>query len=872
MAAHVFNILPEHDKGRIHLHGDMSVSFDQAVDSSFSVRFFTTTNEWFSFDTTKFRFKDTSGADVSGLMVGGKPGVFIELMFDAAKLTWYITANNMINGTGAGTGTGVDTSEKILTFLPLPSLTSINYASGRNWRGTLSGDAKLKNPTGMHPGDNLKVVIQQDTIGSRKLTFDGAYGFKDAQIPTVSTVPQAIDILDCYMTSDGTLQCDLRLNYSVVMPIAYGTDFGYTMQQAINDAQTNPITGQTVQVIRDGYRSECNGTVGFNLSGFDLRIKGIPNQKGILPTLKLEHTDRPAFGKALVNIEGGRNVVVEDLKIQGTSTGTAGDGNGTGVLINGGPDYVLINRCHLFDNEDGVRSGVSSHPVYDLVDTFLDTNGRADNPSHIGYSHSIYAGECTLWRATRTTFYNSVGGHNIKTRSLATVLKQVYSHKSNYGREIDCCDQGIMHVYDSVFWKYSDAIHNNLISIGAECLNGVNRVQEYFFYNCYFHHDVDPQRDVQYLENVTRGVNNTVAVHFIDCLWGGLVLNKTQYRDNLFKGPYTITRTGGPLGPRVPVGASKMIWNPSTIDPKASANPLNITETPLASLPAMTVLADTPPYPTFLPMPTVPPLPSPTIDGPPPTPDTTPPTVSLTADSTSISVNGSVTLTAIASDNVGVAKVEFYRDGTLLFTATGRPYTITETYTYLDNGNYTYNVIAYDSSQNQTTSSVVTVSVNIPPPHTKPTMTLSLELQAGYDSAAANAAMGSKRAAAANYLITQFGSVQKLSVYRDGTVILAYGFSKPMELVDDGYDVYIQPTSDPTGVSSYDVFTNAPLSTGNWWYELSYDQVAPARVIAGSVGGVGSGADVILEQDPSPTISYNMDFKFILPRTLDNLA
>ncbi len=53
------------------------------------------------------------------------------------------------------------------------------------------------------------------------------------------------------------------------------------------------------------------------------------------------------------------------------------------------------------------------------------------------------------------------------------------------------------------------------------------------------------------------------------------------------------------------------------------------------------------------------------------------PTVSVTAPANNAVVNGPVTITANASDNIGVARVEFYVDGTLIQTDTAAPFTAT---------------------------------------------------------------------------------------------------------------------------------------------------------------------------------------------------
>jgi nitrite reductase/ring-hydroxylating ferredoxin subunit len=94
-------------------------------------------------------------------------------------------------------------------------------------------------------------------------------------------------------------------------------------------------------------------------------------------------------------------------------------------------------------------------------------------------------------------------------------------------------------------------------------------------------------------------------------------------------------------------------------------------------------------------------------------PDTTPPTVSLAASSTNVTAAGSVTLTATATDNVGVSKVEFYEGTTLLGTKTAAPYTQSIAYTSSNNGSHGYTAKAYDAAGNVTTSTAVSVTVNI---------------------------------------------------------------------------------------------------------------------------------------------------------------
>src|SRR6185503_13168323 len=92
--------------------------------------------------------------------------------------------------------------------------------------------------------------------------------------------------------------------------------------------------------------------------------------------------------------------------------------------------------------------------------------------------------------------------------------------------------------------------------------------------------------------------------------------------------------------------------------------------------------------------------------------DTTAPTTSITAPANGATISGTVSVTASASDNVGVTKVEFYRDGTLASTSTTSPYSWSFNTTSVANGSHTLQSKAYDAAGNIGSSAVVTVTVS----------------------------------------------------------------------------------------------------------------------------------------------------------------
>lgn len=99
-------------------------------------------------------------------------------------------------------------------------------------------------------------------------------------------------------------------------------------------------------------------------------------------------------------------------------------------------------------------------------------------------------------------------------------------------------------------------------------------------------------------------------------------------------------------------------------------------------------------------------------------PDTTAPIVTLTNPGTIASGATTVSLSAAATDGVGVTKVEFYVDGALKGSDTTSPYTYTWDIQSVTPGNHTLTAKAYDAAGNSSTSAAVVVNIPTPPPIT----------------------------------------------------------------------------------------------------------------------------------------------------------
>jgi len=96
-----------------------------------------------------------------------------------------------------------------------------------------------------------------------------------------------------------------------------------------------------------------------------------------------------------------------------------------------------------------------------------------------------------------------------------------------------------------------------------------------------------------------------------------------------------------------------------------------------------------------------------------PTGDVTPPSVSMTAPTAGLTVSGTTTVRATASDNVGVAGVQFAVDCVNLGSeATASPYSVAWNTSGSADGTHTVTATARDAAGNQTTSTGVAVTVS----------------------------------------------------------------------------------------------------------------------------------------------------------------
>lgn len=118
--------------------------------------------------------------------------------------------------------------------------------------------------------------------------------------------------------------------------------------------------------------------------------------------------------------------------------------------------------------------------------------------------------------------------------------------------------------------------------------------------------------------------------------------------------------------------------------------------------------------------------------------DLTAPTASLTSPTASQSLVGTVTLAAKATDNVGVAKVEFFANSSLLGTATAAPYQLNWNSTSMLNGTYAFTAKTTDSAGLTKVSTAVNATIVNPVSAVACSTSSQLLLNPGFEAGASN--------------------------------------------------------------------------------------------------------------------------------------
>ena len=255
--------------------------------------------------------------------------------------------------------------------------------------------------------------------------------------------------------------------------------------------------------------------------------------------------------------------------------------------------------------------------------------------------------------------------------------------------------------------------------------------------------------------------------------------------------------------------------------------------------------------------------------------DTTPPAVSITSPASGTIVAGTISVTASASDNVGVVGVQFLLDGLNAGAeVTAAPYSVSWNTTTASNGSHSLTAVARDAAGNRATSApvAVTVSNGAPPDTTPPTVSITSP------TSGASVSGTLTMTAAASDNVGVAGVQFLLDGVNVGAEVTAAPYSAPWDTTTASRGSHTltavardaagnHATSAPVSVTVVNaspiVLENQQPGSGNWQMLLSGFQPADdtAKQIKGyaSATSVNKGESITFHVTVTPAQSYTMD-------------
>lgn len=228
-----------------------------------------------------------------------------------------------------------------------------------------------------------------------------------------------------------------------------------------------------------------------------------------------------------------------------------------------------------------------------------------------------------------------------------------------------------------------------------------------------------------------------------------------------------------------------------------------------------------------------------------PDPDNTPPSATMTAPMSGSTVNGTVTVSATASDNVGVAEVDFLLDGVSIGVDTTAPYSVTWDSRTTSNDQHTLSARARDTAGNfGVTSGVVTITVAN---SSAPSLPSGMVAGWNFDESAGDRVAdvtGNGNTLALRGSPTWVAGRYGAAVDFDGTGEYAVALNSPTLNISGSamtFSAWVKPSGGGGDQVLFGKFYNAGMSTPYYQYGIELSGTTPIFFIGTSSGLAGAG-------------------------------
>ena len=137
---------------------------------------------------------------------------------DARYIRSSVTANTTVRGDFVVEAGSLKISTSARAYNPITTLTdaasiAVDFALGNNFLVTIGGNRTLAAPTNAVAGQTGNIYLIQDGTGSRTLSYNTAYQFVSAAVPTLSTGAGDVDMLIYSARSASTIDSVVLKNF-----------------------------------------------------------------------------------------------------------------------------------------------------------------------------------------------------------------------------------------------------------------------------------------------------------------------------------------------------------------------------------------------------------------------------------------------------------------------------------------------------------------------------------------------------------------------------------------------------------------------------------------------------------------------------------
>ena len=186
----------------------------------------------------------------------------------------------------------------------------------------------------------------------------------------------------------------------------------------------------------------------------------------------------PLNGRAILDVPVGLNVslTVSGLELSGAVDPTTNN-NGAGILFEVGNGALTVRNSWFHDNQEGILTGGTSSASTAGMTVTIDhsefnNNGIPPGQAGSGYTHNLYVGSVDTLTVTNSYFHDAIGGHEIKSRALTSVIEnnRIQDQNGTASYSIDLPDGGNATVTGNVIEKGVNALNRYAVHFSGEGL------------------------------------------------------------------------------------------------------------------------------------------------------------------------------------------------------------------------------------------------------------------------------------------------------------------------------------------------------------------------------------------------------------------